>query len=81
MGLGLRLLRRSCYPVGTSGAWRLELDELSLRFLKTDATRLMLVSLRELCETGPGNAKKTKQKTSKDQKDQVLPPGPSLKQY
>lgn len=56
------LLRWSCYPVGASGAWSLEPDGLRLGVLNGGATQLMLVPLREICETGPRSAKKTEQK-------------------
>lgn len=56
----------------------LEPDELRLRFLKRGATWLMLVPLREIYETGPRSAKKQNKKTSKDQRTQLLPPGPLL---
>lgn len=59
----------------------LELMELRLRSVKNATTWLMLVPLRELYETGSGNTQKTKQKTAEGWKNQLLPPGPLLKQH
>jgi len=46
VGLGSRLLRRSCCPAGTSGAWGSELEELRHGSLKRGAAWLVLLPLR-----------------------------------
>lgn len=46
---------------------------------KEGTTRLMLVPLRELYVIDSGNVKKTKWKTSEDQKNPLLPSDPLLK--